>query len=391
MQNLPVFHTSRLLLKILDKGGAPQVADYYARNRAFHQPWFAERPDQVFTVHQQEQNLVRELADFEEGRAVPFWLFRKDDPNRVIGRFAFTSIVHGCFDSCCVAYHVDQVCQGQGIALEAGEAAIPLLFRDFRLHRIEANIMPANIRSIALAERLGFRLEGVSPLYLKINGRWEDHLHYVRLASEDIMGMAASRPLSEAADGLARQANLATDSLILRTLQVEDLPACVDYAERNRDFLTRWNPAMTDDSTNLAGWQRLAAGSIRDLAAGRRLFLGLFLKDQPTRLVGTIDFRSIMPLPYSSCEIGYSIDRLLSGRGLMLEALSTAISYAFARFGLRRINAACSSGNERSRKLLSILGFVREGLARQAVQIGGEWQDVVNLALLKDEFRTAAG
>ena len=184
MSDLPILRTERLLLKILDKSAAAQVLDYYQRNRAFHQPWFAERPDQIFTLRQQEHNLAKEYEDYKAGRAVPFWLSLQSDPDRIIGRFAFTSIVHGCFDSCFLAYHLDQDCQGRGLAQEAGQAAIPLMFRDFKLHRIEANIMPANSRSIALAERLGFQLEGLSRQYLKINGRWEDHLHYVLLAGE---------------------------------------------------------------------------------------------------------------------------------------------------------------------------------------------------------------
>jgi ribosomal-protein-alanine N-acetyltransferase len=57
-------------------------------------------------------------------------------------------------------------------------------FDRIRLHRVEANVQPGNVRSIALVERIGFRREGYSPRYLKIGGRWRDHVRYAILAEE---------------------------------------------------------------------------------------------------------------------------------------------------------------------------------------------------------------
>lgn len=66
-----------------------------------------------------------------------------------------------------------------GLGLALAEA-----FGTLRLHRVEANVQPANRRSIALVRSLGFRREGVARGYLKIGGRWQDHERWALLADE---------------------------------------------------------------------------------------------------------------------------------------------------------------------------------------------------------------
>lgn len=49
------------------------------------------------------------------------------------------------------------------------------VFNELNLHRIEANIQPENQSSIQLVKSNGFRYEGFSPRYLKINNQWCGH------------------------------------------------------------------------------------------------------------------------------------------------------------------------------------------------------------------------
>lgn len=61
---------------------------------------------------------------------------------------------------------------------EAVTLAVRYCFNDAGLHRVQAAVMPRNAASIRVLEKAGFRYEGFSEYYLKINGNWEHHNIY---------------------------------------------------------------------------------------------------------------------------------------------------------------------------------------------------------------------
>jgi len=73
---------------------------------------------------------------------------------------------------------------GQGYMTAGIQAAVSKAFRALRLHRLEANIKPDNRASRRLVQRLGFRLKGFSPRYLKMAGGWRDHERWAVTAEE---------------------------------------------------------------------------------------------------------------------------------------------------------------------------------------------------------------
>ena len=93
----------------------------------------------------------------------------------IAGVVNINEIVEGGFKSGYLGYYAFQPHHGQGHLAAGLELVVARAFRTYRLHRLEANIQPSNARSIALVRNFGFRLEGVSPRYLKIAGRWRDH------------------------------------------------------------------------------------------------------------------------------------------------------------------------------------------------------------------------
>jgi ribosomal-protein-alanine N-acetyltransferase len=90
-------------------------------------------------------------------------------------------MVWGVFLSCYLGYKLDKDEINQGYMTEAIKKGIDIVFSEYGLHRIEANIIPRNKRSLKVTEKLGFYNEGTAYKYLKINGIWEDHIHMVLL------------------------------------------------------------------------------------------------------------------------------------------------------------------------------------------------------------------
>jgi [ribosomal protein S5]-alanine N-acetyltransferase len=86
-----------------------------------------------------------------------------------------SQIFLGNLKSAFLGYWIGATFAGQGYMTEALDLVLSYAFENLRLHRVEANIQPENVDSKALVRRIGFRLEGFSPRYLKVAGRWKDH------------------------------------------------------------------------------------------------------------------------------------------------------------------------------------------------------------------------
>lgn len=102
----------------------------------------------------------------------------------VVGVMNLSQIVHGFFRSAYLGYYAFEPFAGRGYMTEGLALLLRYAFEVLKLHRVEANIQPQNAASKALVKRAGFKLEGYSPRYLKICGRWRDHERWALLAED---------------------------------------------------------------------------------------------------------------------------------------------------------------------------------------------------------------
>ena len=166
--------TDNLRLAVLRKSEAPRVTEYFLNNRDFHKQYSQTHTDEYFTVSTQKKYLAYDCNSFLEGSLVPLWISLKGD-NKIIGRVSFFNFAYGGMMSCACGYHLDKDHTGKGYMTEALKGAMAFVFDEYKMHRIEAFIVPDNQPSLNLVRRVGFHHEGTRVSYMHINGRYRDH------------------------------------------------------------------------------------------------------------------------------------------------------------------------------------------------------------------------
>ena len=165
---------------------APDDAKTFARlltaNRDFLAPWSPLQHDRYFTEDGQREILTRDLAGYELGGMLPLAILDAD--GAVCGRINQNSIVRGAFQSASVGYWVSESHIGRGLATAAVADVIALGFGKYGLHRLEAATLLHNTPSQRVLARNGFRPFAVAERYLKIAGKWQDHILFQLLNQE---------------------------------------------------------------------------------------------------------------------------------------------------------------------------------------------------------------
>ena len=180
------YKTKRLLLIQPNMDMATEIANFYMRNKKFFRDYDPSRPESFYNLSTHKKIVKKELEETKLGRMLKFWLFKIEDKKRIIGMISFTNISNSSFLSTTVGYKLDEEELKQGYMTEALRAAIVIIFKELKLHRIEANIMPHNRPSMNLVKKLGFEYEGLAKKYLKINGKWEDHIHMTIINKDEV-------------------------------------------------------------------------------------------------------------------------------------------------------------------------------------------------------------
>ena len=172
---------------------------------------------------------------------------------------------------------------------------------------------------------------------------------------------------------------LETPRLVLRTL--DDADAAALFALYSDPETTRYwsTPAWTD----MAQAQRMIDGDRVHREAGTAIRFGL-VERAGGGMVGCCSLHHI-DAGSRRAEVGYILRPSHHRRGLMHEAMTALVRYAFDRLSLRRLEADIDPRNTASARTLERLGFTQEGLLRARWLVAGEVSDSAFYGLLRDD------
>ncbi|MFJ6213189.1 GNAT family N-acetyltransferase [Streptomyces sp. NPDC092296] len=168
-------------MRVTIRDPRPSDVDAYAaavRRSADHiGPWNPLEPDGLPDLLQRQ------------GPALRTFLIVDNADGGLVGKCNVANIAMGRFCNASLGYDSYLPYAGTGRMTEGLRLVVDRCFAPrgaggLALHRLEINVQPDNIRSAAMARRLGFRLEGYSPRMLYINDAWRDHERYALTAEE---------------------------------------------------------------------------------------------------------------------------------------------------------------------------------------------------------------
>lgn len=173
---------------------------------------------------------------------------------------------------------------------------------------------------------------------------------------------------------------LETERLVLRELRESDADAMFQIF--GDDAVTRYYDLAT--FTNVEQARQLLARMNARNANGDALRWGIALRENDV-VVGTGGFNSFAR-SWFRAGIGYDLAQAYWNRGYMTEALDAMVRYGFEKLDLHRIEALVVPGNDASARVLTKVGFQREGTLREYAYWKNRFWDLEMFALLKQEW-----
>jgi [ribosomal protein S5]-alanine N-acetyltransferase len=172
---------------------------------------------------------------------------------------------------------------------------------------------------------------------------------------------------------------LHTPRLILRPFALEDAPVVVELAGQREIADTTISVPHPYSEVQARDWISKQVGLATE---GKEISLAITVGGD---LIGAVGLRDIHQEHWHA-ELGSWIGVPWWGKGYATEAALAVLGFAFEQLELNRVHAHHMVRNPASGRVLQKIGMRKEGVLRQAVRKWGVFEDVVILAILREDW-----
>jgi len=174
----------KIYLRTYEDTDAEALYDLHLRNKEFFQNYSPIRNNDYYTI-EAKREFIKNSEVHRNNDEGYFWGIFIKDTDELIGNISLARIMRSPSQTCLLGYTLDKEHNGKGYMTDATSLVVEYAFNSLKLHRIEAGVMPHNIGSIKVLEKVGFHKEGIAQKNVKINGKWEDHQMLAIISDKD--------------------------------------------------------------------------------------------------------------------------------------------------------------------------------------------------------------
>jgi ribosomal-protein-serine acetyltransferase len=176
------------------------------------------------------------------------------------------------------------------------------------------------------------------------------------------------------------------DDMVLKILEPEDADSLFSLVDSNRLYLRQWLP-WVDTNATLENSKLFILSTIEQHELNLGFQCGIWFHGT---FAGIIGFQRIDWMN-RNVEIGYWLGEIFQGHGIMTKACRTLVDYAFYEYQLNRVQIRCASGNTKSNAIIERLGFIKEGMTRQAEFLYDMYVDLYIYGMTADKWKGRYG
>ncbi len=172
------------------------------------------------------------------------------------------------------------------------------------------------------------------------------------------------------------------DKILLKPISLASAQTIYDSIDQSRKHLKTWLP-FVDKTRSVINTREFIKSTLNSRCPKKDEILEIWHENQFAGLIGLKEIDNTN----RKVEFGYWLDSSMTGRGIMIKACKSLISYVFSNYNMNRVMMKVAEGNEKSIRIPEVLGFTFEGMERDGEFINERYHDLRVYSILKKEWK----